>query len=489
MFEPPAADGGVARLTLAPTTPIAEAVRPIAQEQDLAARIGPYAPWCWRADEAQAPILHLEDVSAIPFLSGIAGVEEYQHRARVRARTGDLYATVTASDPVYDAYCTDRLSLGRVTRLSARPGDAASRLAVAEGCLAGSAFDRLSQVARRIGRLLIHPYMSIEPVWELARQLAERTRAAVTVIGSPPPVTWIANDKALFDEVVTAVLGPEWTPDTRRADTVAGIAANLRGLAAGWPSIGLKRTRCASAMGNAVFDGAAIRAEPPAEVERLVRTFLTRTEWPPGETVLAVAWEQATASPSTQWWIPPADDGPPRLDGIYEQILEGVRKVFVGSRPSTLPDRVNRTLASAARRVAEALQALGYVGRCSFDHIVLGDPDADFAIRFTECNGRWGGTSTPMYLVDRLITRARGARPPYRAQDVTMPGLVGACFGDLLDRAGDEAFDAERGTGRFLFYNVGPLRMFGKFDAISLGETQADADRAMLDALPALLGA
>lgn len=488
MFEPAAADGGVAGLTLAPTAPVADAVRPIADAQDLAARIHSYSPWCWRADDDPGPILHLEDVSEIPFLSGIAGVEEYQHRARVRARNGDLYATVTASDPAYDAYCTDRLRLGRVTRLSARPRDAASRLAVAEGCLAGRAFDRLSQVAQDAGRLWIHPYMSIEPVWDLAHHLAKRTLAAVSVIGPPPPVTWIANDKALFDEVVTAVLGPEWTPDTRRASTVAGIAANLRALAVSWPSVGLKRTRCASAMGNAVFDGATIRSEPPPEVERLVRTFLTRTEWPAGETVLAVAWEQATASPSTQWWIPPADSGPPRLDGIYEQILAGARKVFVGSRPSTLPDRVNRTLASAARRVAEALQALGYVGRCSFDHIVLGDPDTDFAIRFTECNGRWGGTSTPMHLVDRLITRARGARPPYRAQDVTMPGLVGARFEDLLDRAGDDAFDAERGTGRFLFYNIGPLRMFGKFDAIALGETQADADRAMLDTLPAVLG-
>ena len=484
-----AVDGSVARMTPAPAKPAPDAVRPIADRQDLAERVRPYAAWRWRPDDPAAPTLHLEDVSAIPFLADIAGVEEYQHRARVRAHAGDLYATVTASDPAYDAYCADRLRLGRVTRLTARPRDAASRLAVTEGCLAGDAFDRLSQVAQRTGRLLIHPYMSIEPVWRLARRLAERAGAVVGVVGPPPPVTWIANDKALFDDVVTTVLGPEWTADTRRASTVPAIAANLRALAATWPSVGLKRTRCASAMGNQVYDGTALRSGPPAEIDRLVREFLTRTEWPPGETVLAVAWEQATASPSTQWWIPPAGGGPPRLDGIYEQILAGARKVFVGSRPSTLPAEVNRGLEQAARRVAEALQALGYVGRCSFDHLVLGDLDGDFAIRFTECNGRWGGTSTPMHLVDRLITRVRGARPPYRAQDVTIPGLVGARFEHLLELVGDDAFDPARGAGRFLFYNVGPLPAFGKFDVIALGETQEEAERALVDRLPALLRA
>ena len=44
-------------------------------------------------------------------------------------------------------------------------------------------------------------------------------------------------------------------------------------------------------------------------------------------------------------------------------MLEGPEQVFVGSRPSTLPARVNRVLADAAVRMATALQHLGYVGR------------------------------------------------------------------------------------------------------------------------------
>ena len=466
-----------------------EEVRSIGARLHLADRVRPYADRRWRPADPPAPTLHLEDVSAIPFLSGIAGVEEYQHRARVRAAAGDAYATVTGSETAYDAYCTDHLHLAPVARIAVRADDASSALAVAEGCMVGEAFDRATELARRSGRLVLHPYMAIEPVWELARRIAARAGATVTVLGPPPPVTWLANDKDLFDALVTAVLGPGWTPETRRGATVATIAANLRALASTHPSVGLKRTRCASAMGNQVFESARLRERPVREIERSVARFLERTEWAAGETVLAVAWEAASASPSTQWWIPPAGAGPPRLDGIYEQILEGARKVFVGSRPSTLPDAVNGLLALAARRVAEALQALGYAGRCSFDHLVLGDPDGDFQIRFTECNGRWGGTSTPMHLVDRLATGTRGARPPYRAQDVTAPHLAGARFDQLLELVGDAAFDPVRGTGRFVFYNVGPLAGFGKFDVIALGHTQDEAERAAVETLPQLLRA
>lgn len=467
----------------------AERVRPIAGRLGIAARVHPYGNRCWRPDEPPAPTLHLEDVSGIPFLTGIAGVEEYQHRARIRAASGDAYATVTGVEKVYETYCADHLRLGPATHVATRAVHPSNPLAVAEACMAGHAFDRITELARRNARLVIHPYMAIEPVWELARHLADRAEARVTVLGPPPPVLWVANDKALFDEVVNAVLGPGWTPETRLASTIPGIAANLRALASPHTAVGLKRTRCASAMGNEVFESARLRGQPPESLERTVAAFLDRTEWTPGETVLAVGWETASASPSTQWWIPPVAAGPPRLDGIYEQILEGKRKVFVGSRPSTLPSPVNRRLEHAAGRVALALQSLGYVGRCSFDHLVLGDPDGDYRIRFTECNGRWGGTSTPMQLVDRLVTRTRGTRPPYRAQDVTFPHLIGARFEDLLAIADGQAFDPARGIGRFIFYNVGPLARFGKFDVIALGDTQKAAEEAVTETLPRLLGA
>jgi hypothetical protein len=109
----------------------------------------------------------------------------------------------------------------------------------------------------------------------------------------------------------------------------------------------------------------------------------------------------------------------------------------------------------------------------------------DFQVVFTECNGRWGGTSMPMSLLDRLI---EGPRPAYRAQDVVYPKLVGAKFRDLLELADEVMFRKDSGRGRFIFYNVGPLAGHGKFDVISIGTDQEDAERGILEILPECLG-
>ena len=359
-----------------------------------------------------------------------------------------------------------------------------SSLGIARGCLEGAAYPEIADAARAAGSLVIHPYMSVAPVWDLARKLADDTKVPVSVIGPPPPVTWIANDKLLLAEVVTRVLGQDWLVEALTAATDRDLAENLLSLASRHDRVGLKRLRCASAMGNAVFESADLRKKSRREVEEEVSRFLQRTQWDGVEKVMAVAWEETDLSPSTQLWIPPPPD-PPRLDGIYEQILEGPEKVFVGSRPSTLPESVNRTLAQAALQVGAALQELGYIGRCSFDHLVLGDCHGTFRVLFTECNGRWGGTSLPMSFLDRLLS---GPRPPYRAQDFVHRDLVGMQFQDFLARVGDELYDPVSAQGRFVFYNVNCLALVGKIDVIAMGESQAEAEEALTELLPGLLG-
>ena len=89
------------------------------------------------------------------------------------------------------------------------------------------------------------------------------------------------------------------------------------------------------------------------------------------------------------------------------------------------------------------------------------------------------------------MERARlvdGPRPPYRAQDVVDEGLVGRRFGELLDRVGNEVYDPRTGRGCFVFYNVGPLEPSGKLDVIAIGQTQEEAELAMTETLPGLLG-
>ena len=460
-----------------------EAVRPLARRLDLERRLQRYGAHRWSEEASGLPVLHLDDVSGIPFVSVVPGVEEYHHRVRVRAGNGELFATVTPQAEGYEAYSRDRLGLGSPELLLAAPGE--NVCAVAEACASGAALEQLARRARAAGGLVIHPYMAIESVWSLAEAVALAAGVSVRVIGPPPPALWIANDKALLSEVVSNVLSPEWIVETHTATQPEEMAQHMIRLAERHPKVGLKRTRCASATGNAVYDLERIRRSKPEEIVDEVRSFLERTEWACDEEVLVVAWEQTDDSPSTQLWIPEEGSGPPRIDGVYEQILEGEERVFLGSRPSTLAREINAALCDASIRVATALQSLGYVGRCSFDFIVLPGGPQGFRAKFTECNGRWGGTSTPMHLVDRVVP---GPRPPYWAQDYMHHDLIGVSFPEILSRVGDAVYDPATGKGRYIFYNVGPLARTGKFDVIALGDTAVAAEESMKHDLPRRLG-
>jgi len=444
------------------------------QEQALA----PFAAQAWRTGFA-APTLFLDDFSAIPFLDNISGVAEYQHRARVRAGGGDLFAAI--SDPVrgYEDYCRERLQLGSPALVKADPPPCGLR--VASALQGGEAFARLAHAAS--SGLAIHPYMGIADVWDLARRLSEESGGEVRVLAPPPPATWAANDKGTFTRVVSDVVGPEAVVETHSARTAEALAELLRDLATRHERVALKRTRCASGMGNWHLPSAEVRQA--ADLVHRVEAFLETTQWDGAEDVLAMAWEPAEHSPSTQLWIPALEDGPPRLDGTYEQILEGELRVFLGSRPASFPSATLRRIAAESLRVGAALQALGYVGRCSFDLLLLGDPANPSGLRFTESNGRWGGTSTPMHLVDRLV---QGPRPPYRAQDFAHPDLVGADFNDVLARLGDHLYDARSGEGRYVLYNVGPLEGAGKLDVIAFGASQEEAEERLAEEFPRLLG-
>lgn len=438
------------------------------------------------AEARQIATLHLEDVSAIPFVSVIPGVERYQHRARVRAFDGDVFAAVTPISEGYEDYCREVLDLGQPGLVMAEP--VAEATAVARACRRGSAWKELVRWTRDNGNVLLHPYMAIEDVWELGAALAAETKRDVRVLGPSPQSLWVANDKSALTQVVDAVVGAGWNMRTVRARSVETVVDAMADFARSMDWVGLKRTRCASAMGNAVFEARWILETPRRELVAAVKTFLDRTEWDGREEVLVVEWAQTDCSPSTQMWIPPLGAGDPRLEGIYEQLLEGAEKVFLGSRPSTLSAAIHDDLARASLLVAAAFQQLGYVGRCSFDFIVVGDPEGEFDVRFTECNGRWGGTSTPMFLVDRLGWGDARGRRPYHAQDFVHPDLVGATFLELRKALSHLLYDPRTGQGRFVLYNVGPLEADGKFDIISLGDTPADAVEGIEKVLPDALG-
>lgn len=460
-----------------------KAANDIVGELGLAELHAEYPDHEWKEGLEHLPTLHLEDVSAIPFVSVISGVEQYQHRARVRAGAGDLFASVVQVAHGYEAYCRDTLQLGDPEFLLTEP--VGGLMEVARSCGFGRTHDRLVEVARDAGGLVIHPYMSITDTWELAEKLARDSGTPVYVHGPTPLPLWVANDKATLTELARRAAGDDFVVETAERFTALEMAIALSDFAERYERVGLKRTRCASAMGNMVFDSATVRTWDRTQTVTEVESFLGHTEWDGKEQVLIVPWVNTDLSPSTQLWLPEKGKGLPIVEGIYEQLLVGPEKVFLGSRPSRLPAALEETLADASILVAAGLQELGYVGRCSFDFIVDGDPESDFRAYFTECNGRWGGTSTPMRLLDRLFPQGR---PKYRAQDYVHEKLVGMPFTEVLERVGDLAYDARSGKGRFVFYNVGPLAGSGKIDVISLADTWDEVERGFSEILPQALG-
>ena len=90
-----------------------------------------------------------------------------------------------------------------------------------------------------------------------------------------------------------------------------------------------------------------------------------------------------------------------------------------------------------------------------------------------------------MHLVDRVIS---GKRPAYRAQDFIHKDLIGVPFTEICHRIGDRLYDVRTGEGQFLLYNVGPLKLSGKFDVIGIGQNADEADQLLTEALPELLG-
>jgi hypothetical protein len=451
-----------------------ELARAIDESRGLTAESRAYKSQAFHAGTNGLPVLHLDDVSGIPFLKDILGVDLYQLRSRIRANTGDLFTATCPAMPDYDDYNRDQLLLGDPHFVQSHTVN--QPIEVAFACSQGQALAATVEHARQAGGLVVHPYMGIEAVWALAADIQQGAGCPVSVLAPPPAITWFANDKCDVTEVTCELVGSHAIVDSIIGTDPTALADGLRRLARHHERVAIKMARCASAMGNHILEAGEIHAMEQSVLVDTVRAVLADKEWGEGEPVLAVAWEPATASPSTQLWIPPIGGGAPRLDGVYEQLLEGPEQVFLGSIPSRLGADINGELGRISLMIGTVYQALGYVGRCSFDFIEVAE-----GLKLTECNGRWGGTSTPMHLMDRLFPEGR---PFYRAQDYVDSTWIGRSFADLHAALADLLYDARTGEGNVILYNVGCLPPFGKFDIIVVGNDFDEASLVMAETIP-----
>ncbi|MBM4388012.1 MAG: hypothetical protein FJ088_09770, partial [Deltaproteobacteria bacterium] len=206
--------------------------------------------------------------------------------------------------------------------------------------------------------------------------------------------------------------------------------------------------------------------------------------------VIVTAWEDnLITSPSSQLWIP-AEPEIPICEGVFDQILHGDEKVFGGSVPTALPDGIAGEFAAASLAIAGFFQKIGYQGRCSFDAIVPAENRGAARVKFVECNGRWGGTSIPMFLYKRVFgADAKGAKnmaKTYIAADYTDARLKGSDFKVLKDILNGYLYNPRTGSGNALLYNAGCLKDFGKFDIIVNGLSRDEVSKFLNFTMPFL---
>jgi hypothetical protein len=432
-----------------------------------------------------APTLHLDDLSDIPLLDHGRDVSFMQDRALLRAGDGDFVATCTAPDEDFAAYTRDRLGLGSPTLLHPEPRP--DRLQLAAACWEDRQVRRdLTHALRSDQLLYIHPHMGNLPVWELGVLLHKAARRPLKVIAPPPSLTDWVNDKLAFSRTVARLFGGDFIPRMEQAANFALLSERVREMAQWARFLGIKIPSSAGGGGNIMVDTQDLQGLSLAAIRDRLKELLPEYAWQ-GETSLLIdIWEtEVLSNASAQLWIPPFQQGPPLVEGLYEQMLEGRQAIFVGSRPVRFPRSIEREITDRCWLLARLYQRLGYIGRCSFDVLVVGDRLDDSSLKFIECNGRWGGTSLPMTVMNRLLGDWHDH--PYAARECHADGLEKLRFADLLEFFADDLFDKTSREGTLVFYNPGRMKAHSAINVIAMAETWDEAHGRVDSEIPARL--
>lgn len=398
----------------------------------------------------------------------------YGYRGLLRAGQGDVFALAVDRNPVFEAYCRDTLGLGQVEIWTPDADGPPAPLALR--CTADQRFlQRMARLAEEHRGLNLLPYLGNGKAWALARAIAERTDVEIRVAAPPPRLTKLANDKLWFEARVGDVLGPAALPEVRFADGPALLAHHVKDLASRYASVAIKLPASASSLGNIVMEAAEVSGRPLAALRETLCGLLARTGWRGEFPLLVTAWEQSViASPSVHIWIPYPSENMPIVEGIFEQRLAGEERAFVGAVPSSLSSAVRRQLAAEAMQLAFLLQCLGYFGRCSFDAILLEDGKSGTRAHWVECNGRWGGVSIPMTLVNRLLGDC--SRHPFVITQRSHLSGRPRPMADAIQTLGDRLFVAGKREEGAIVLTPGPLEAGTGFDLIVLADSMIAAE-------------
>ena len=422
----------------------------------------------------EGPALHVDDLSEIA--RTILGEDQrfYQDRSRLRADAGDLLASCAEEVEGVEDYFRDRLGLGRVEWL--RPALPRNPLRIAEACWEDETVrQRLIAKVSNGDLAYVHPHMGTLGVWELAVLLSQEAGRPLPVIAPPPRLASWVNNKVEFTQTVRRLFGEGSVPLTVSAWNLSQLTVRTEDLIERAQAIVLKLPDSSGGVGNVLLKSEALRNRPLLEIEQALAKAAASLGWQGNCELLADVWEtDVLSSPSVQVWIPPEAEGPPVIEGLFTQLTEGDKGVFVGTIPADLPDPPAQRMVDRSWTLARMFQRLGYIGRCSFDWILVGEEPETCRPELIECNGRWGGTSLPMLLMNRLF--GDWMTQPFAVEVFHhLDGLERIMFPEILQVFQDDLFDARTRQGRLIFFNVGRLQSQSGISVIFLGETMDEA--------------
>ena len=439
-----------------------------------------------REEIGDEPTLYLDDFSEIP----IIGVEDnssiLQQRARLRAGDGDWVAQTRMVEAGFSDYCEHLLELGRVNWLYPANEDSDPRK-IALACWQDQGLRHdLEQAVRQSGLRYIHPHISTLHVWELADLLQKSTNRPISVIGPTPAISKWANDKIEFSRTVSRLLGESIVPHSESAYNFAMLTKIISRLAATHPQLAIKFPYGTGGYGNFLVDTKIIRGLNLKQTRSYLVDLLDRHCWPENGRVLVDVWEtDVIKSPSVQIWIPPLNYGDPVIEGVFEQAFTGKKGQYVGARPADLPSDIQQQIVNDSYLLAYLYQNLGYVGRCSFDLILVGERLSDCRIEFIECNARWSGTSIPMTLMNRLAVPEQNRT--FSVRKIGIPDVWQLEFAELIRAMDAELYRPRTGQGSFIFFNPARITEHSAVEAIAIADCIEKADRLLESHLPITL--
>ena len=187
----------------------------------------------------------------------------------------------------------------------------------------------------------------------------------------------------------------------------------------------------AGSAGNLPLESRALAGLSLGQLRAHLLRLLAMLGWTGSYPLMIEVWDSDVVStPSVQIWIPLLKSGRPVIEGVFEQTVQGAEGNFIGAVRARLAEKWRDGLVSQAARLACLLQHLGYFGRCSFDAVIVDGLKPD--IHWIECNGRWGGVSVPMTLLNRLAPNAHALEVVIVQREAQ--GLQAMAFEEVLDR-------------------------------------------------------